>query len=464
MTSPARPAEPAGPSPGTPAASTAPVPGLSRAVAVLCVTEIVSWGVLFYAFPVLASSISTDEGWPMVWLVAAFTLALVVSGGCGVWVGRRIDRVGPRTVMTAGSGLAVAAVVALALAPTLPWFFAAWVLAGGAMSATLYAPAFAAVTGWSGADARRRVRSLTAITLVAGLASTVFAPLTAFLLRVLGWRGTYLALAVVLLATVPLHVWGLRPPWTSTHAMRGQDDELDAPAAASDFDRRRFVLLVVAMAMAGFAVYAVVINLVPLLTSNGLTTGQAAAALGVGGVGQVVGRVFYGPVFGRLGPTSRSLVAVGGVAVTTAALAGWQSPFGLVCVLAFMSGTVRGIFTLIQATAVVDRWGVGNIGHRNGILTGAITVVSAFAPWVGAVLAAVLGSYDVTFELLAGLAAVSLLLLYLTPGDRPLEDRVDGPRAQRLVARGGPADDSSVLRAPLPLSAPAAWRWVTRSR
>ena len=419
MTSPVRPAEPAGASPGTTtAASSTPVPGLSRAVAVLCTTEIVSWGVLFYAFPVLSSSISTDEGWPIVWLVAAFTLALVVSGGCGVWVGRRIDRVGPRTVMTAGSGLAVAATLALAAAPTLAWFFAASVLAGAAMSATLYAPAFAAVTGWSGHDARRRVRSLTAITLVAGLASTVFAPMTAFLLAHLGWRDTYLALAVVLLTTVPLHAWGLRPPWTSTHLAPGRD-ELDAPVVASDFDRRGFVLLVTAMAMAGFAVYAVVINLVPLLTDNGLTTGQAATALGVGGVGQVVGRVFYGPVFSRLGPTARSLVTVGGVVATTAALAVWQSPFVLVCVLTFASGTVRGIFTLIQATAVVDRWGVGDIGHRNGILTGATTVVSAFAPWVGAVLAAVLGSYDATFAVLAGLAAASTLILLRQRVPRP---------------------------------------------
>lgn len=388
------------------------VPGLSRAVAVLCVTEIVSWGVLFYAFPVLASSISADEGWPMVWLVAAFTLALVVSGGCGIWVGRRIDHVGPRVVMTGGSVLAVVSVVALAAAPSLPWFFAAWVMAGAAMSATLYAPAFAAVTGWSGDDAVRRVRSLTAITLVAGLASTVFAPLTALLLSLLGWRGAYLALAVVLLATVPLHGWGLRPTWTSTRTRHATSaDDGDSPARPSDFDARAFTLLVLAMALAGFAVYAVVINLVPLLTSNGLTTTQAAIALGVGGAGQVVGRLFYGPVFSHMGPTARALVTIAGVVATTGALAVWQSPFVLVCVLAFASGTVRGIFTLVQATAVVDRWGVGDIGHRNGILTGAITVVSAFAPWVGAVLAAVFGSYDATFALLAGLAALSMLLL-----------------------------------------------------
>lgn len=405
-----------GTSPETVAASSAPVPGLSRAVAVLCTTEIVSWGVLFYAFPVLASSISADEGWPMVWLVAAFTLALVVSGGCGIWVGRRIDHAGPRTVMTVGSVLAVVSVVALAFSPTLGWFFVAWVLAGAAMSATLYAPAFAAVTGWSGSDAVRRVRSLTAITLVAGLASTVFAPLTAFLLGHLGWRDTYLVLAGVLLTTVPLHAWGLRPRWTSTSsrsraASPDPDDELTGSVVAEDFDGRGFMLLVTAMAMAGFAVYAVVINLVPLLTSNGLTTGEAATALGVGGVGQVVGRLFYGPVLSRMGPTARAQVTVGGVVATTGALAVWQSPLVLVCVLTFASGTVRGIFTLIQATAVVDRWGVGDIGHRNGILAGAITVVSAFAPWVGALLAAVLGSYDATFAVLAGLAAASMLLL-----------------------------------------------------
>ncbi|MBD3926115.1 MFS transporter [Nocardioides cavernae] len=408
----------AGISPGTAAAASAPVPGLSRAVAVLCATEIVSWGVLFYAFPVLASTISADEGWPMVWLVAAFTLALVVSGGCGIWVGRRIDRAGPRTVMTAGSALAVASVVALSAAPSLQWFFAAWMTAGAAMSATLYAPAFAAVTGWSGGDAVRRVRSLTAITLVAGLASTVFAPVTALLLSGLGWRDTYLALAGVLLLTVPLHAWGLRPQWTSTSIPPAARDEGGSWQREGDFDGRAFARLVVAMALAGFAVYAVVINLVPLLTGNGLTTTQAAAALGVGGVGQVVGRLFYGPVLSRLGPTARTVTTIAGVVATTGALAVWQSPFALVCALTFASGTVRGVFTLIQATAVVDRWGVGDIGHRNGILTGAITVVSAFAPWVGALLAAGLGSYDATFTLLAVVAAASMLLLLSERGRR----------------------------------------------
>ena len=146
---------------------------LRRVVAVLCVTEIVSWGVLFYAFTVLADAIRDREGWPLTHVVAVFTVAQLTAAGVGLWVGRRLDRHGPRLVMTGGSVLGVLAVVLIAVAPSLPFFAAAWVLAGVAMSATLYPPAFATLNHWAGA---RRVRALTAVTLVAGFASTVFAP------------------------------------------------------------------------------------------------------------------------------------------------------------------------------------------------------------------------------------------------------------------------------------------------
>jgi predicted MFS family arabinose efflux permease len=68
----------------------------------------------------------------------------------------------------------------------------------------LYSPAFAALT-------RDPVRALTILTFAGGLASTVFAPLTAALAAHLDWRHTYLALAAILaLVTVPAHWFGLR--------------------------------------------------------------------------------------------------------------------------------------------------------------------------------------------------------------------------------------------------------------
>jgi len=89
-------------------------------LAVLCVTEIVSWGVLYYAFPVLAPTIAADTGWPIATITAAFSTGLVVSALVGIWSGRLLDRIGPRPVMTAGSVVAVPAVLGIATAPSLP--------------------------------------------------------------------------------------------------------------------------------------------------------------------------------------------------------------------------------------------------------------------------------------------------------------------------------------------------------
>lgn len=138
---------------------------------------------LFYAFPVLVPSIARDTGWSPAALTAALSAALLVSAVTGIAVGRVLDRRGPRLVMTAETAAGVGAVVLIATARTLPGFFAGWIGAGLAMAATFYPPAFAALTRWYGP---RRVRALTTLTLAAGFASTVFAPLTALLAGTLG--------------------------------------------------------------------------------------------------------------------------------------------------------------------------------------------------------------------------------------------------------------------------------------
>ncbi len=391
---------------GAPAAPALDGRPLRRIVAVLCTTEIVSWGILFYAFPVMSTTIRDTEDWSLPWLVACFTAAQLAAAAVGIWVGRHIDAHGPRRVMSGGSALGVLAVLAIAAAPTLWLFLLAWLLAGVAMAGTLYPPAFAAVTGWAGDG---RVKALTAVTLVAGLASTVFAPLTAVLLEHLSWRQTYLVLTIVLVGTLPLHWWGLSAPWAPL-TNRGQ-------AGSEEAGRRRvvrqpeFLLLVAAMTLGGFCVYAVVVNLVPLLNQNGIGTTEAAVALGIGGAGQVAGRLFYAPVLTRWSPRARTVATLAAASVSTLALALVHQPVAVVCALSFAAGIARGIFTLIQATAVSDRWGTHDYGARSGILSGGVLTASAFAPWIGTLLASALGSYAAAFVILAigCLAATALV-------------------------------------------------------
>ena len=385
--------------------------GLRRVVTVLSVVQITSWGVLYYAFAALQSSITADTGWSRVAVTGAFSLAQFIAGGVGIWVGRHIDEFGPRKVMTVASLIAIPGVLAVAGAPNLVVFYLGWLLVGIAMAGTLYPPAFAALTRWGGAH---RVRALTTLTLVAGLASTVFAPLASVLDDWLGWRAAYLVLLAGLVAiTVPLHWWGLKHPWVSSHPTGEATPHVRKRRAevAAVTHSVAFLALTLANALTALAVFAVVINLVPMLVEQGMSRNLAAVALGLGGLGQVVGRLGYARFASATSVTARGVIVLAAVAIATAALALAPDSAGLLIVLGIVLGLARGVYTLIQATAVTDRWGPTAYGTLNAILTAPALVASAAAPFAGAALASLLGSYSAAFLVLAALAALAAVLI-----------------------------------------------------
>ncbi|MFK5582475.1 MFS transporter [Serinicoccus sp. LYQ131] len=359
-----------------------------------------SWGVMYYAFPVALASVTADTGWSAGAAMAAFSTGLVTSAVAGVPVGRWLDRWGPRPVMTGGSCLAVVAMVGLALSHHFVMFLGSWVLAGLAMAAVFYQPAFAALTEWFGP---RRVRALTLLTLVASLASTVFAPLTQVMLTHLDWRSTYLCLAGLLgVVTVPLHLVVLARPWRADrpeHRRRRHDLPLRAVLR-----RPRFVLLSGAMAVTAFGLYAASMTLIPLLTSRGLSASLAALAFGLIGAGQLLGRAGYAPLAARTTPPGRTSVLLAGSVVCLALLAAVPGPAALLVVFAMLLGAVRGAATLLQATLVADVWGTESYGTLSGWFAAPITTAAALAPWAGTALAQTLNGYPAMLWVLTALA------------------------------------------------------------
>ncbi|WTW93513.1 MFS transporter [Streptomycetaceae bacterium NBC_01309] len=390
--------------------------GLRAVLVALCVTEITSWGILYYAFPVLAPAITEDTGWSTSAATAAFSVALAVSGIVGIPVGRMLDRRGPHLLMTAGSVVASLAVLVVAWAPNLLWFTAGWVLAGVAMSAILYQPAFAALTRWYGP---KHLAALTTVTLVAGLASTVFAPITVALSHWLSWRGVYVVLAVVLaVVTIPLHAIVLRRPWPDAPSAKRSAEVPDD--VRSIVRSRPFIMLVTAMTLGSFGMYAGVVNIVPLLDERGASTTVAAWALGLGGAGQVVGRIGYAAFARRTSVRTRTVGVLTATAATTALLAFVPGPVWLLVALAILAGTARGVGTLLNATAITERWGASSYGTLSGILSAPAMAASAIAPWAGAALAGPLGGYPHMFALLATAGATAAVLAIASvPRARP---------------------------------------------
>jgi predicted MFS family arabinose efflux permease len=273
---------------------------------------------------------------------------------------------------------------------------------GLAQSALLYPPAFSALTRWYGPY---RVHALTTLSLAAGLSSTVFAPLTAALVEWLDWRTAYMVLAGILGAiTIPLHILGLSLAWPaeeSRHPLEPTTSHVHTVLRDQVFS-----FLVVAMALAAFGMYAANINLVPLLTSQGTSNTLAALALGLSGVGQVWGRLSYPMLTRRTTPRTRTVAVLGAGGVTVALLAVVSHFMAPLLAAAILAGAIRGIYTLLQATAVSDRWGTSRFPTLNGIFSAPTTIAIATAPGGGALRASWLGSYPTAFYVLAILVLI----------------------------------------------------------
>lgn len=161
-------------------------------VLTLSLTELTSWGVLYYGFAVIMPAMEAERS--RVTLTGGFSLALLLSGITAVPVGRWLDRHGPRLLMTVGSIAATLLLVAWSQVQSITGFYLVWAGMGFAFATVLYEPTFAAVATWFSRD---RSKALVVLTFFAGLASLAFIPLTARLVAVWGWRTALLQLAIV---------------------------------------------------------------------------------------------------------------------------------------------------------------------------------------------------------------------------------------------------------------------------
>jgi MFS family permease len=172
------------------------------------------------------------------------------------------------------------------------------------------------------------------------------------------------------------------------------------------------------MSLAAFAVYAVIVNQVPLLIGRGLSIGTAALALGLGGLGQVCGRLFYRQLAAATSIRTRTFLVLAAGGVLTALLGLLPGPAWLLIAMSVLVGAARGLFTLLQATAISDRWGETHYGTLNGILSAPVLLATALAPWAGAALAGWLGGYPAVFAVLAAISVAAAVLALATRPER----------------------------------------------
>jgi MFS family permease len=354
---------------------------LWQVIPALGIAQIISWGSLYYSIAVLASPIQAALGISQTGLFGAFTVGMLVSGAASPMVGKLVDERGGRNVLTAGSVVGAAAFVTLSLAHNALTFLAGWVLGGVAMAATLYDPAFATLHQLSREHYRR---SVTALTLIAGFASTSFWPLTSVLEAGIGWRGTFSVFALLhLLVCLPLH-WFLVPRMNAPV----QAKTAESPRNEDDSTSASYFWLAAAFSIAMFVMAVVFAHLIEMLKARGLSARDAVLIGSIIGPLQVAARIIEFNFARHARATRVGMIAFGlfGIAILVLAFAG-QS-FWWAVAFAILFGASNGIMTIVRGTAPAELFGQQRLGSLLGRLARPAFIAKAIAPVIFAALLA----------------------------------------------------------------------------
>jgi len=340
---------------------------------VLSFTQLVAWGSCYYAYAVLMEPIQAALGISKSTAAGAYSLGLLVMGFTAVAVGILIDRGRHFPVLVGGTLITVSGMLLHAAIESVWQLYAVWALIGVGMAGTLYESVFAFLIRAYPNDYRRRI---TFVTLLGGLASTVFWPLTALLLARFGWRGAFVGLAL-LQAVCCLLCYLIFLPRHSP--ARAPHHEKRMPVAKL-LRSRPFVLLGVSFTLQSIVLAGLAAHIIALFSASGVGTAIGLMAASSIGVMQVLGRMVLLFAGTRMNPanTARVVVWLLPAAIITLLVVG-VSPW-LAFLYAFLFGSGNGMMTIVKGTATADLISREHVAMLNGVLAMPSAVARAAGP------------------------------------------------------------------------------------
>lgn len=372
-------------------------------IAALGIGQTVGYASSYYLPAVLATPMAASFGVSPVWIFAAFSAAMVVAALIGPWAGARIDRLGGRGILIASNLIFAAGLGVMAASSSLPWLIMGWILMGIGMGIGLYDSAFAALAKIYGRDARS---SITGITLIAGFASTVGWPLSAWLEAQYGWRVACLGwMAIHLGLALPLHL--ILPSGGNSQSVTAVPGE--AIAVPTEARTRDMAILAFVFAVTWFTSTAMAAHLPRMLEAAGATPVAAVAAGALIGPAQVAARVLEFVFLNRVHPLLSARLATLAHPVAAGLLMIVGGPAA--AAFALLHGAGNGVLTIAKGTLPLALFGPGGYGLRQGLLSAPARVMQAIAPLLFGILLEHSGAQAIWLTTGLGLMAFLLLML-----------------------------------------------------
>lgn len=289
--------------------------------------------------------IVNDSGWQRTVVYGGFSAALLMMGLTSPLTGRLIDRYGGRLVMAVGSILIALGCVGIALSHHILIYYASWICLGIAMRFTLYDAAFATLAHIGGPGAKK---AMAQITLLGGLASTVFWPIGYFTADHFGWRAALFIYAGFAIFTVFLHLT-LPKERDRDAQVRSTTDSSHLTVTRHD----RFIagsLFAVIVTLANFLNSGMSSHMISILSGFGLAASVSVWIATLRGVGQFIARLSEVLFGSRIHPLTLNLIA--SVILPFCFIAGLLSGHFVIAAITFalLYGAGNGVLTITRGT------------------------------------------------------------------------------------------------------------------
>ncbi|MDE0943649.1 MAG: MFS transporter [Alphaproteobacteria bacterium] len=404
--------------------------------------QAVSLGGIF-TFGVLFPELEREFGWSRTAISGASSFAFFLSGVCAVFMGRAVDRFGPRAVLTS-AGILVGLGYCLSYQISAIWeLYVYFGLLFGVGIAAHDVGTLSTIARWF----QRRRGLMTGFAKAGGGVGQVLVPIcAAVLIAGPGWRVACLSLGltVIILQVGAAQflkrspaLLGLRPDGDAPEDLAPEENGSTADATHHAWEEAGLTFkqairspilwkLCAAKFCDLFCLFTIIIHIVPYATDHGLAPTTAAAILSTIGAMSILGRIFLGGAFDRIGGR-RSLIVCFAVLTLSLVLLQFADTGWSLFLFAMIYGPAHGGFFTITSPSVAEFFGIQTHGTLFGLVVCCGTFGATLGPLVAGGLFDGTGGYSVAFALLLGVSLLGLLVASTLP--RPLSDQACGKKS-----------------------------------
>lgn len=381
-----------------------------------------------YCFGVFLKPLTMEHNWSrsVISLAAAINMAVYSTGA--IFVGRMLDRIAPRWIITFGAVLTACGLILTSLINTPIGFYITYgLLVGLGSSALGVVVCNSSVGKWF---IKKRGMAIGIATMGISLGTVALTPLAGYVNHYHGWRAGFVLLGIItccvgvlisqiLMRKTQPEVHGLLPDGDKT-PLTGQSPSIPALIKVPSkviFRDSRFWTIAICQGLIIMVIMSVFVHQVAYAMDHGIGSIAAATSLAVISMTGFIGQFFFGWLSDRVrDPKYAYFLGIFVLLIGTILL--WRAnSVAHLYISALVYGFGYGCIAPILPILTADRFGRHVLGTVYGLLTFLTCLGGSIGPILGGVIFDKFGSYQYLWEInIAILSIMCVVSLTLKKG------------------------------------------------